>query len=169
LPDSQTLPPLNALRAFEAAGRHLNFRAAADELAVTQGAIAQHVRGLDKALGVRLFERHARGVAFTSPGHAYHQEVGAAFRALREATAILQPESSKVTISVTPTFASRWLIPNLAGFTASHPHIDLRVLSTERTLSFQHDGIDLAVPTCSSVNPSSRSPHPSSSQAGPCH
>ncbi len=143
--DSQTPPPLNALRAFEAAGRHLNFRAAADELAVTQGAISQHVRGLEKALGVRLFERHARGVAFTSPGHAYHQEVGAAFRALREATAILQPESSRVTISVTPTFASRWLIPNLAGFTASHPHIDLRVLSTERTLSFQHDGIDLAV------------------------
>ncbi|WP_236994824.1 LysR substrate-binding domain-containing protein [Granulosicoccus antarcticus] len=136
---------MNALRAFEAAGRHLNFRAAADELNVTQGAIAQQVRGLEAALGVRLFERGARGVSFTSMGHGYHQEVSEAFARLRAATLLLRPEEARVTISVTPTFASRWLIPNLSQFTALHPEIDFRILSTERVLSFHSDGIDLAV------------------------
>lgn len=145
LSESSDLPPLNALRAFEAAGRHLNFRAAADELGVTQGAIAQHVRGLEASLGVRLFERGPRGVSFTAVGRAYHSEVSDAFARLSLATRQLKPETSKVTISVTPTFASRWLIPNLPDFTQKHPEIDFRILSTERVLSFQHDGIDLAV------------------------
>lgn len=139
------LPSMSGLRAFEAAGRHLNFRAAADELGVTQGAVAQQVRALEEALGARLFERRSRGVSFTSPGRAYHEAVGDAFGRLREATALLRPGPAKVTISVTPTFASRWLIPNLPDFTARHPDIDFRVLSTERVLSFHGDGIDLAV------------------------
>lgn len=139
------LPPMNGLRAFEVAGRHLNFRLAAEELGVTPAAIAQQVRGLESALGLRLFEREARGVSFTSAGRGYHQFVSDAFSRLREATAALRPESSKVTISVTPTFASRWLIPNLPKFTATYPDIDFRILSTERVLSFRSDGIDLAV------------------------
>ena len=94
---------------------------------------------------MRLFERRARGVAFTSSGRAYHQEVSEAFDHLKDATARLRPQPSKVTISVTPTFASRWLIPNLPDFTAQHPEVDFRILSTERVLSFQNDGIDLAV------------------------
>ena len=145
MPTQVSLPSMNSLRAFEAAGRHLNFRAAADELGVTQGAVAQQVRALELALGVRLFERRARGVAFTSPGRAYHQDVGDAFGRLREATALLRPELAKVTISVTPTFALRWLIPNLPDFTSRHPDIDFRILSTERVLSFRSDSIDLAV------------------------
>ena len=136
---------MNALRAFEAAGRHLNFRAAADELGVTQGAVAQQVRALEEALGARLFERRARGVSFTPSGRGYHAEVSDAFARLREATALLRPGPAKVTISVTPTFASRWLIPNLPDFTTRHPEIDFRILSTERVLSFRGDGIDLAV------------------------
>lgn len=143
--DRSNLPPLNGLRAFESAGRHLNFRAAADELGVTQGAVAQQVRGLETNLGMRLFERRARGVSFTSIGRAYHEEVSDAFARLREATARLVPEPSKVIISVTPTFASRWLIPNLPDFTERHPEIDFRILSTERILGFRSDGIDLAV------------------------
>ncbi|NND89883.1 MAG: LysR family transcriptional regulator [Granulosicoccus sp.] len=136
---------MNALRAFEVAGRHLNFRMAADELGVTQAAIAQQVRGLESTLGIRLFQRGSRGVSFTSVGRGYHQAVSDAFNRLREATGSLRPESSKVTVSVTPTFASRWLIPNLSAFTSSHPDIDFRILSTERVLSFHSDGIDLAV------------------------
>lgn len=136
---------MNGLRAFEVAGRHLNFRVAADELGVTQAAIAQQVRGLETALGVRLFDRGARGVSFTFAGRGYHQAVSDAFKRLREATGMLRPESSKVTISVTPTFASRWLIPNLPAFTTTHPDIDFRILSTERVLSFHSDGIDLAI------------------------
>lgn len=139
------LPPLNGLRAFEAAGRHLNFRAAADELGVTQGAVAQQVRGLEEHLGMPLFERLPKGLAFTASGRGYHTRVAEAFATLREASAVLRPEAAKVLISVTPTFAAKWLIPHLPDFTAKHPDIDLRILATEKVSSFHADGIDLAV------------------------
>ncbi len=139
------LPPLNGLRAFEAAGRHLNFRAAADELGVTQGAVAQQVRQLEAHLGLPLFERLPKGLAFTVTGRGYHASVAAAFDALRNATNDLRPEPGKVLISVTPTFAAKWLIPNLPDFAADHPEIDLRILATEKVSSFHGDGIDLAI------------------------
>lgn len=139
------LPPLNGLRAFAAAGRHLTFRAAADELGVTQGAVAQQVRGLEDHLGLRLFLREPRGLAFTEEGRAYHTAISHAFSQLADATTALRSSPSRVTISVTPTFASKWLIPRLAEFTAAHPDIDLRITATERVLSFRADGIDLAV------------------------
>jgi LysR family glycine cleavage system transcriptional activator len=139
------LPPLNGLRAFEAAGRHLNFRAAADELGVTQGAVAQQVRGLEDHVGMPLFERLPKGLAFTAAGRGYHARVAEAFTTLREASAVLQPQAAKVLISVTPTFAAKWLIPHLPDFTARHPDIDLRILATEKVSSFYADGIDLAV------------------------
>lgn len=139
------LPPLNSLRAFEAAGRHLSFRSAADELGVTQSAVAQHVRALEALLDIRLFTREARGLALTDSGRLYHRHISSAFREMREATKLLRPRPSGVTISVTPTFASKWLIDRLPEFTAAHPDIDLRVLATEAVMSFRADGIDLAV------------------------
>ncbi|MBK6469121.1 MAG: LysR family transcriptional regulator [Rhodobacter sp.] len=139
------LPPLNGLRAFDVAGRFLNFRAAADALGVTQGAVAQHVRQLETHLGMPLFERLPKGLAFTSAGRSYHANVAAAFDALRSATDQLKPEPGKVLVSVTPTFAAKWLIPNLPEFSAKHPEIDLRILATEKVSSFHSDGIDLAV------------------------
>ncbi|WP_417522520.1 LysR substrate-binding domain-containing protein [Marinovum sp.] len=139
------LPPLNGLRAFAAAGRHLTFRAAAEDLGVTQGAVAQQVRGLEEHLGLRLFLREPRGLAFTEEGRAYHAAVSRAFTQLADATAALRSAPSRVTISVTPTFASKWLIPRLADFTEAHPDIDLRITATERVSSFHGDGIDLAV------------------------
>lgn len=139
------IPPLNGLRAFDVAGRFLNFRAAADELGVTQGAVAQHVRQLEAHLGVPLFDRRPKGLAFTSAGRSYHVNVAAAFDALRNATDQLKPELGKVLVSVTPTFAAKWLIPNLPDFSAKHPDIDLRILATEKVSSFHGDGIDLAV------------------------
>ena len=139
------LPPLNGLRAFDVAGRFLNFRAAADELGVTQGAVAQQVRQLEAHLGVPLFERVPKGLAFTSAGRSYHVNVATAFEALRNATDQLKPEPGKVLVSVTPTFAAKWLIPNLPDFSAKHPDIDLRILATEKVSSFHGDGIDLAV------------------------
>ena len=144
---SAKLPPLNGLRAFDAAGRHLTFRAAADELGVTQGAVAQQVRGLEARLGQRLFDRGPRGLRFTAAGRAYHAEVARGFAMLIEATAHLRPatDSDAVTISVTPTFAAKWLLPNLPGFTAAHSGIDLRVLATEAVSRFTDDGIALAV------------------------
>lgn len=139
------LPPLNSLRAFDAAGRRLSFRAAADELGVTQGAVAQHVRQLEAHLDVMLFDRVPKGLAFTSTGRSYHARITEAFAALRAATTELRPEQDKVVISVTPTFAAKWLIPNLPHFAEAHPSIDLRIMATEKVSSFHSDGIDLAV------------------------
>lgn len=139
------LPPLNALLAFDAAGRHLNFRTAADELGVTQGAVAQQVRRLEAILGMALFERLPKGLAFTQSGRSYHTRVTVAFGDLRTATDILRPQPDKVLISVTPTFAAKWLIPNLPEFSAAHPTIDLRILATEKLSSFHGDGVDMAV------------------------
>lgn len=139
------LPPLNALRAFDVAGRHLNFRAAADEMGLTQGAVAQQVRLLEAHLALKLFERLPKGLAFTTVGRGYHARVATAFADLQDATQVLRPESDKVLISVTPSFAAKWLIPNLPAFSAQHPDIDLRILATEKVSSFHGDGIDLAV------------------------
>ena len=112
------LPPLNALRAFEASARHLNFRLAAEELGVTQGAVAQHVRGLEADLGIKLFDRLPRTLALTGVGRSYAAQLRRAFDLLTQATATLRPEPLRLTISVSPTFASKWLIPRLPDFTA---------------------------------------------------
>lgn len=139
------LPPLNGLRAFDVTGRHLNFRAAADEMGVTQGAVAQQVRQLEAHLGGPLFERLPKGLAFTPSGRSYHARVATAFEDLRAATETLRPEPGKVLVSVTPTFAAKWLIPNLPDFSAAYPEIDLGILATEKISNFHGDGIDLAI------------------------
>ncbi len=139
------LPPLNGLRAFDVAGRRLSFRAAADEMGVTQGAVAQQIRQLEAHLGITLFDRLPKGLALTPAGRSYHERIAGAFADLRSATAQLKPEPGKVLISVTPTFASKWLIPNLPDFSDKHPDIDLRILATEKVSSFNSDGIDLAI------------------------
>ncbi|GAB7533681.1 transcriptional regulator GcvA [Pseudomonas sp. 3A(2025)] len=143
--DFAQLPPLNALRVFEVVARHLNFRRAADELGVTQGAVAQQVRSLEAHLGIKLFERLPRGLGLTDAGRSYQASIRRAFELMVDATRMLRPEPLHLTLSVTPTFASKWLIPRLPNFTASHPRIDLRVLATERLSSFQNDAVDLAV------------------------
>ena len=139
------LPSLNGLRAFEVSARHLNFRLAAEELGVTQGAVAQQVRGLEAELGVKLFERLPRTLALTGEGRGYIADVRRAFDIIAAATGDLRPQPVRLTISVTPTFASKWLIPRLPDFTARHPDLDLHILATERISSFQTDGVDLAV------------------------
>ena len=119
------LPSLNAIRAFEAASRHLNFRLAAEELGVTQGAVAQHVRGLEDSLGVRLFDRLPRTLALTEQGRAYAGTVRRAFELIVEATASVRPQPLRLQISVTPTFAAKWLLPRLPDFAVQHPQLDL--------------------------------------------
>lgn len=143
--DFAPLPPLNALRVFEVVARHLNFRRAADELGVTQGAVAQQVRSLEAHLSIKLFERLPRGLSLTDAGRSYQASIRRAFELIADATQMLRPEPLHLTLSVTPTFASKWLIPQLPGFTARHPHIDLRVLATDRLSSFHSDAVDLAV------------------------
>ncbi|PJZ07100.1 LysR family transcriptional regulator [Pantoea rodasii] len=140
-----TLPPLNALKVFEAVTRHLNFRLAAEELGVTQGAVAQQIRGLESSLGLKLFERLPRTLALTGAGAGYAVSVRQAFELIDEATRALRPEPDRLTLSVTPTFASRWMLPRLPAFTAAWPDIDLRVLASERLVQFHHEGVDVAV------------------------
>ncbi|MEZ0167460.1 transcriptional regulator GcvA [Microvirga sp. TS319] len=139
------LPSLNGLRVFEVVTRHLNFRLAAEELGVTQGAVAQQIRGLEAELGLKLFERHPRTLALTEAGRSYVANIRRAFELISDATETLKPEPQHLTISVTPTFASKWLIPRLPDFTASHPEIDLRILASDRISNFQTDAVDLAV------------------------
>lgn len=139
------LPPLNALKAFVVAGRHLNFRLAAEELNVTHGAVAQHVRSLESHLGLKLFQREARGLSLTSEGRRYLQPLTRAFDMMVEATENLEPGDAVVTISTTPSFATRWLVPRLGAFAGRYPDIRLRLDASNRLSNFQSDGVDIAI------------------------
>lgn len=139
------LPSLNGLRVFEVAARHQSFRAAAEELGVTQAAVAQQVRGLEAELGLKFFDRGGRSLELTMAGRTYAAEVRRALELIIDATNSLRPEPLHLTISVTPTFASKWLIPRLPEFVAAHPGIDLRIVASDRLANFQTDSVDLAV------------------------
>lgn len=141
----RTLPPLNALRAFEVSGRHLNFRAASEELGVTQGAVAQQVRLLEDRLGLALFTRLPRGLALTPAGATYLAAVSRAFDGLQEATEELALTPAHVTLSVPPTFAVRLLMPRLPQLAAHLPEVSLRTIASEALADFDRDGVDLAV------------------------
>jgi len=139
------LPNLNGVRAFECAARHLNFRLAAEELNLTQGAVAQQVRNLEASLGQKLFVRKPRGLDLTEKGAAYFTEIHAALTRIDQATVRLAPESRSVVLSVPPSFASMWLLPRLSEFEALHPDIDLQVIASEGLSDFDTDGVDLVV------------------------
>jgi LysR family transcriptional regulator, glycine cleavage system transcriptional activator len=126
----RVLPPLNALRAFEAAGRLGSFKEAAAELHVTHGAVSQHVRLLEEWLGAALFERHNRRVALTPAAKAYLAAIGPLFEQLSQATARYGvPETETVaralSVNAPATFTLRWLVPRLAGFRAEHPDVEV--------------------------------------------
>jgi LysR family glycine cleavage system transcriptional activator len=141
------LPPLHALRAFEAAARHLSMKEAAAELAVTPGAVSQLVRGLEARLGTALFRRANRSLALTEAGQAYFVPVRHAFRQIGEATRRLQamPRAGMLTVSSPPAFAASWLVPRLGRFSARHPDIELSIATTRRLANFSTDGIDVAI------------------------
>ena len=139
------LPNLNALRMFDAAARHLTFRAAAEELHLTQGAVAQQVRRLEADLGQRLFERKARGLALTPVGAQYHKPIRAALEQIGQATAALAPDTARVTISVPPSFAAKWLVPRLRDFEIALPDIDLQIVAEEALARFDTGAVQMAV------------------------
>ena len=144
---TRRLPPLNALRAFEAAARHLSMKGAAHELNVTPGAVSQLVRTLEQSLGVRLFRRFNRAIRLTEAGERYLGPVRSAFRQIADATRRIADgaDSGMLTISVAPTFAESWLVPRLGRFRARHPAIDLRIIATMQLADFELDGIDLGI------------------------
>jgi LysR family glycine cleavage system transcriptional activator len=144
----RTLPPLNALRAFEAAGRLGSFKEAAAELHVTHGAVSQHVRALEEWLGASLFERHNRRVALTPAAKAYLAEIGPLFEQLSQATARYGfPETVSRTLSVNApaTFTLRWLVPRLATFRAAHPDVDVKVETSNESLESLREIYDVVV------------------------
>lgn len=139
------LPNLNALRMFDAAAGHLNFRRAAEELHLTQGAVAQQVRRLEADLGVTLFVRGARGLTLTEAGAGYHAAVRRAMQIIQDATGALAPAPTRIILSVPPSFASKWLVPRLPAFAEAYPDIELSILASEALTDFRSDGVDLAV------------------------
>jgi len=141
------LPPLNALRAFEAAARHLSFTRAAEELSVTQAAVSHQIKTLEERLGVRLFQRRNRALLLTAEGQLYYPDVQRAFALLGEATAKLTAADNRgvLTLSTLPSFAARWLVPRLGGFIDRHPEIDLRLATTQRLVDFARDQVDAAI------------------------
>ncbi|MDU8926389.1 LysR substrate-binding domain-containing protein [Alisedimentitalea sp. MJ-SS2] len=138
-------PNLNALRMFDAAARHLTFRAAAEELNLTQGAVAQQVRRLEADLGHRLFTRLPRGLALTDTGRRYHASVSEGLAIIDAATARLAPKRDRITLSVPPSLASKWLVPRLAAFHAAHPGIELRTVASEGLTDFARDAVNVAI------------------------
>ena len=138
-------PNLKALRMFDAAARHLNFRIAADEQNLTQGAVAQQVRALEADLGVVLFKRHARGLALTDTGERYHRSIARALALIDKATQDLRPAEGKVTLSTAPSFAAKWLLPRLAALAEALPDMDLRTIATDALSDFRTDGVDVAI------------------------
>jgi len=138
-------PNLNSLKMFDAAARHLNFRLAAQELNLTQGAVAQQVRRLESDLGMQLFYRKARGLALTEVGRSYHGPIHRAMTMIDDATRRLQPQNISITLSITPSFASKWLVPRLASFSIAYPNIEVKTVASETLANFKSDGVDLAI------------------------
>jgi LysR family transcriptional regulator, glycine cleavage system transcriptional activator len=140
-------PPLNALRAFEAAARHLSLTRAALELNVTPGALSHQIRGLENHLGLKLFDRGVRSIALTAAGKALQPGLQAGFLHIRDALASLdrRGDARVLVVSAPPGFTSKWLAPRLYRFSVACPEIDVRVSSSIKNANFTTDGVDAAV------------------------
>jgi LysR family glycine cleavage system transcriptional activator len=141
------LPPLNALKAFEAAARHESFTRAAEELCVTQGAVSHQVKALEAELGIKLFNRERQRLVITGAGRDYLAVVRDALDRIAFGTErLMQRQSSGVlTVSTSPDFAAKWLVHRLGRFSESHPEIDLRISATMHHVDFAREDVDLAV------------------------
>lgn len=140
-------PPLNALRAFEAAARHLSVKVAAEELCVTPGAVSQMLKTLETHLGVKLFKRVNRGIYLTEAGRDYLPAIRNAFRQIAEASrrVAVPADNGVLTVSATPFFASAWLVPRMRSFHDAHPDLDLQVVTSSALVDFSRSGVDVAV------------------------
>jgi LysR family glycine cleavage system transcriptional activator len=136
------LPPLNALRAFEAAARHLSFKKAAVELHVTAGAVSAQVKTLEAHLGVALFRRLTRALELTAEGQSLLPKVREGLESLQEAVSRLRvrEESAALNVVAPPNFTARWLLPRLAGFTSMHPAVELHLASRQSMIDGHENG-----------------------------
>jgi LysR family transcriptional regulator, glycine cleavage system transcriptional activator len=143
----RNLPPLNALRAFEAAARNGSFTRAADELYVTQGAVSQQVKALELDLKVRLFRRAPGGLELTGSGSDYLNVVRDALDRIALGTERLRQRqgSGTLTVSVSPDFAAKFLVHRLGRFSHAHPDISLRISADMHHVDFAREDVDVAV------------------------
>ena len=143
---SRNLPPLNALRAFDAAGRHQSFSRAADELRVSHSSISRHVRGLEDRLGVQLFRDLPRGLELSPEGAAYLAQVAPALDAIGDATdRLAEVPQGKITVNSETLFATKWLMPRLAAFAAAHPEVELRLEASHQLADIARYEADFAI------------------------
>src|SRR6185295_4267146 len=144
---ARRLPPLNALKAFEAAARSESFTRAADELNVTQGAISQQVKALEDTLGLKLFNRERQRLIITESGREYLAVIRDALDRIAAGTdrLVQRQNSGTLTVSTSPDFAAKWLVHRLGRFAESHSDIDLRVSATLHHVDFAREDVDLAV------------------------
>jgi LysR family glycine cleavage system transcriptional activator len=144
---ARNLPPLNSLRAFETAARHLSFTKAAEELHVTPAAISHQIKALEEQMGVPLFRRLTRALRLTEAGQAALPSLRDGFDKLADGVDLLRAhdESGAITVSLDPSFAAKWLVPRLDRFRAAHPDLDVRLDATDKLADFQRDNVDLAI------------------------
>lgn len=141
------LPPLNAVRVFEAVARNGSVTGAAREMSVTQGAVSRHVASLESWLGTKLFTRTQRGVTLTAKGAAYFRTINGALDQIDFATRQVQnsPDGNLLRLKLPPTFAIRWLVPRLAAFHALHPGIDVQITTSHESADFDREEIDACI------------------------
>lgn len=139
------LPPLNAVRAFDAVARLGSVRAAADELAVTPAAVSQQLRVLEAHLGIALTQREGRGLMLTDSGRTWHGEIARHLRAIALAAERVRPGRRVVQVTVVQSFGSRWLMPRLTKFTAREPEIEVRIDASPVLADLARDPFDLAI------------------------
>ena len=141
------LPSLNALRAFEAAARHLSFTRAADELAVTQAAISHQIKGLEEQIGMPLFQRRNRSLILTRAGQMLLPDMTDAFDRMDSSLSKIkrQDEAGILTVSTMDSLAATWLMPRLAKFRAQHDDIDVRLATSDTIGDYERDGIDIGI------------------------
>ncbi|MBA6348778.1 transcriptional regulator GcvA [Colwellia sp. BRX8-9] len=144
---SNRLPPLNALRAFEASARQLSFTRAAEELFVTQAAVSHQIKSLEDFLGIKLFMRKNRALLLSEEGQAYYLDIKDVFNAINEATERLfaRGEKGAITVSTQPSFAIQWLVPRLNAFYALHPDIDVRIKAVDQPENSLTGDVDVAI------------------------
>ncbi len=144
----QRLPPLNAVRVFEAAARRLSFARAAEELGVTQSAVSKQIALLESYIGAQLFERSATGVALTLEGRELRHSISPAFQALSESFMRFSrrtPRAKSFRLSTLASFAAQFMMPRLDDFETALPDVALEILTSDRLLDLTREEIDLSV------------------------
>jgi LysR family glycine cleavage system transcriptional activator len=149
------MPPLNALKAFEATARHLSFSKAAAELHVTPAALSHQIRGLEDLLGLKLFFRRARAIELTDAARMIYPGIQTGFASLRQAVERLEPsrQDRVLVVSATPGLTAKWLAPRLYRFLAQHSDIDTRISAGSSYVNFVSDGVDVGIRLSSGVHP----------------